>query len=102
MFTSKEMLLMDQQQTLPVIGKYCKNDTSSSNIQQNLIFTKQYHTFVMIIFTAIICINKMLHCSRAWIWQVTGSRYHGQELFLRLVDYHEYFTKNLHYNSLGT
>ena len=29
------MLLMDQQQTLPVIGKYCKNDTSSSNIQQN-------------------------------------------------------------------
>ena len=28
---------MDQQQTLPVIGKYCKNDTSSSNIQQNLI-----------------------------------------------------------------
>ena len=27
---------MDQQQTLPVIGKYCKNDTSSSNIQQNL------------------------------------------------------------------
>ena len=29
----------------------------------------------------------MLHCSRAWTWQVTGSRFHGQELFPRLVQW---------------